>query len=171
MQSNSKKMNKTLKTLSLDLVLRQVAFFEGFRSRPYRCPSGVLTIGYGHTDGVKPSDCVTVDKALDLLWSDFLSAQSLLLKSFDLMYSMNKNQINALTDFVFNLGIGALQRSSAAPFLKKYYCVSSSTRKSYDAAIVSCLLKYNKYRKNGKLVVSDGLKKRREWEAALYLSS
>lgn len=157
--------------LSLDEVIRQVSVFEGFRSRPYRCPSGVLTIGYGHTDGVKLSDRVTVDIALELLWSDFLSSQSLLLKSFDLMNCMNKNQINALTDFVFNLGVGTLQRSSAAPYLKNYHSVSSSTRNTYDSTIVSCLLKYNKYRKNGKLVVSDGLTKRRAWEVSLYLTS
>ena len=29
----------------LDLIKR----FEGFRARAYRCPSGVWTIGYGHT--------------------------------------------------------------------------------------------------------------------------
>lgn len=164
-------MSKNLNLLSLDDVLRKVAVFEGFRSRPYRCPSGVLTIGYGHTEGVKPSDRVTVDIALELLWSDFLKSQSLLLKSFDLMNCMNKNQINALTDFVFNLGIGTLQRSSAAPFLKDYHSVSRETKSNYDRSIVNCLLKYDRYRKDGKLVVSDGLRKRRQWEAALYLSS
>lgn len=158
-------------TLPLDVVLRQVAAFEGFRSRPYRCPSGVLTIGYGHTDGVKPSDRVSKEQAFDLLLTDFVTCQSQLFSEFDIVDCMSKNQIYAFTDFVYNLGIGTLLRSSAAPYLKNYHSVSSSTRKQYDSCIIKCLLKYNKYRKDGKLVVSPGLQKRRQWEVALYLSS
>lgn len=164
-------MNRNLNLLTLDVVLRQVASFEGFRSRPYRCPSGVLTIGYGHTDGVKSSDQVTKDEAFELLRSDFLRCRCLLLKSFDIENYMNSNQIYALTDFVFNLGIGTLLRSSAAPCLKDYHCVSRETYINYDYGIVSCIVKYNKFRKNGKLVVSSGLQKRRQWEASLYLPS
>lgn len=164
-------MNKNLNLLPFDDVLRQVAAFEGFRSRPYRCPSGVLTIGYGHTDGVKSSDFVSRDIAFELLRSDFLRCRSLLFKSFFIDKCMNSNQINALTDFVFNCGIGTLLRSSAAPFLKDYHSSSREILPNYDQGIVSCLLKYNKYRKDGKLVVSFGLQKRRQWEASLYLSS
>lgn len=157
--------------LSLDEVLHKVASFEGFRSRPYRCPSGVLTIGYGHTQGVKLSDRVTKDVAFELLCSDFLRCRSLLLHSFDIKDCMNSNQIHALTDFVFNLGIGTLLRSSAVPCLKDYHFASRETLSNYDYGIVSCLLKYNKYRKDGKLVVSSGLQKRRQWETSLFLSS
>lgn len=164
-------MNKNLILLPFDEVLRQVAAFEGFRSRPYRCPSGVLTIGYGHTHCVKSSDFVSKDQAFELLCSDFRRSQSLLLKSFDLMNCMNTNQINALTDFVFNCGIGTLLRSSAAPLLKDYHSAPRETLFNYDHCIVSCLLKYNKYRKDGKLIVSPGLQKRRQWEVSLYQTS
>lgn len=171
MQSNNRKMNKSLNPLSLDVVLYMVASFEGFRSRPYRCPAGVLTIGYGHTNGVKPSDRVSKEQAFDLLLTDFVTCQSQLFSEFDIVDCMSKNQIYALTDFVYNLGIGTLLRSSAAPYLRNYHSVSLSTRKTYDSSIVSCLLKYNKYRIDGKLVVSSGLQKRRQWEVSLYLSS
>lgn len=171
MQSNSKKMNKNLNLLPLDEVLLKVASFEGFRSRPYRCPSGVLTIGYGHTHGVKLSDRVTKEQAIELLRSDFLLCQSNLLNNFRLKDCMNFNQINALTDFVFNLGIGTLLRSSAAPCLKDYHSAPRETLFNYDLGIISCLLKYNKYRKDGNLVVSSGLQKRRQWEVFLYQTS
>lgn len=164
-------MNKNLTLLPLDEVLLKVASFEGFRSRPYRCPSGVLTIGYGHTHGVKLSDRVTKKEALELLRSDFLLCQSYLFNKFDIKNCMNTNQIYALTDFVFNLGFGTLLGSTISNILDKYHTFSPLIRKKCDVEIVSTLLKYNKYRKNGKLVVSDGLKKRREWEGALYLSS
>lgn len=37
------------------LLIRQ---FEGLRLTAYRCPSGIWTIGYGHTSGVKPGDTI-----------------------------------------------------------------------------------------------------------------
>lgn len=164
-------MKKNLKLLTLDEVLRKVASFEGFRSLPYGCPAGVLTIGYGHTQGVKLSDRVTRVEAFELLRSDFLLCQSYLLNKFDIKSCMNSNQIYALTDFVFNLGFGTLLGSTISNILDKYHTFSPALRKKNDAEIVSILLKYNKYRKDGKLVVSVGLQKRRQWEASLYLSS
>ncbi len=164
-------MNKNSNPLPLDEVLRHVAKFEGFRSRPYRCPSGVLTIGYGHTHGVKLSDRVTKEDAFELLRSDFFICQSYILNKFDLKDCMNTNQINALTDFVFNLGFGTLLGSTISNILDKYHTFSEPIRKKNDAEIVSTILKYNKYRKNGKLVVSSGLQKRRQWEVTLYQTS
>lgn len=164
-------MNKNLNLLSLDEVLQRVASFEGFRSRPYRCPSGVLTIGYGHTQGVKSSDCVSKEQAFELLRADFLLCQSYLLNKFDLKNCMNSNQIYALTDFVFNLGFGTLLGSTISNTIADYHNATPSSISKYDSDIVNTLLKYNKFRKNGKLLVSNGLKKRRQWEASLYLSS
>lgn len=171
MQLNSKKMKKTMNLLSLDEVLHKVASFEGFRSRPYGCPAGVLTIGYGHTHGVKLSDRVSKDEAFELLRADFLICQSYLLNKFDIKDCMNSNQIYALTDFVFNLGFGTLLGSTISNTLADYHNATPSTLSNYDTDIVNTLLKYNKYRKNGKLVLSSGLRKRRQWEASLYLSS
>lgn len=162
---------KKVKLLTLDEVLRQVASFEGFRSRPYRCPAGVLTIGYGHTHGVKPSDSVSKEQAFELLRADFLLCQSYLLNKFDLKNCMNTNQIYALTDFVFNLGFGTLLGSTISNTLADYHNATPLTLFNYDSDIVNTLLKYCRYRKNGKLVVSSGLQKRRQWEASLFLSS
>lgn len=171
MQSNNKKTSKVLNLLSLDEVLRKVASFEGFRALPYGCPAGVLTIGYGHTQGVKLSDRVSKVEAFELLRSDFLLCQSYILNKFDIKNCMNSNQIYALTDFVFNLGFGTLLGSTISNILDKYHTLSPSIRKKNDAEIASTLLKYNKYRKDGKLVVSTGLQKRRQWEVTLFLSS
>lgn len=164
-------MNKNLNLLSLDDVLLQVAKFEGFRPLPYGCPAGVLTIGYGHTHGVKLSDRVTKEQAFELLRSDFLLCQSYLLNKFDIKDCMNSNQINALTDLIFNIGFGKFLGSLISNILVDYPSLSASQRKRCDNEIISTLLRYNKYRKNGKLVVSRGLQKRREWEKSLYLSS
>ena len=33
--------------------------FEGLRLKAYKCSANVLTIGYGHTGGVKETDKIT----------------------------------------------------------------------------------------------------------------
>ena len=50
--------------------------FEGFRSEAYLCPSGVWTIGYGHTAGVKPGDTCTPDEADEFLKQDLRTAEN-----------------------------------------------------------------------------------------------
>jgi lysozyme len=37
--------------------------FEGCKLTAYKCPAGILTIGYGHTYGVKPLMKFTIDKS------------------------------------------------------------------------------------------------------------
>ena len=44
--------------------------FEGCRLEAYYCSGGVLTIGYGHTGGVKESDTITQEEAEKLLRAD-----------------------------------------------------------------------------------------------------
>ena len=34
------------------ILIDKIKEFEGFRGTAYRCPAGVLTVGYGHTSGV-----------------------------------------------------------------------------------------------------------------------
>ena len=44
--------------------------FEGLRLEAYRCSSGILTIGFGHTKGVKSGDKITEQRAEELLRED-----------------------------------------------------------------------------------------------------
>jgi lysozyme len=46
--------------------------FEGCRLKAYYCSGGVLTIGYGHTGGVKETDTITQEEADELLEKDVL---------------------------------------------------------------------------------------------------
>lgn len=43
--------------------IEHVKSFEGLRLKAYKCPSGVLTIGYGHTFGVVPNMSITKESA------------------------------------------------------------------------------------------------------------
>ena len=47
----------------IDLIKR----WEGCRTKAYRCPAGVWTVGYGHTGTAKAGMNITHDKAEELL--------------------------------------------------------------------------------------------------------
>ena len=85
--------------------LRIIKSFEGLRTSAYICPSGVVTIGYGHTKNVSLGDTITKEDAERLLLID--------LKAFEnhvndvnkrCRYYFNDNEFSALVSFAFNVG-------------------------------------------------------------------
>jgi GH24 family phage-related lysozyme (muramidase) len=94
----------------LDLICR----FEGFSPVIYICPAGYPTIGYGHliTEANKERflDGVDEDEALELLRSDVGKAERAVLRL--IAVPLTQGQFDALVSFTFNLGGGALQRST-----------------------------------------------------------
>ena len=88
---------------------------EGFRTNAYQDSVGVWTVGYGttriHGRAVKESDVVSDDLADELLQDDLEDFLSYVIKYGDTHdYDWNKNQIGALTSFVYNLGKGTLSQ-------------------------------------------------------------
>lgn len=86
--------------------------FEGFMAEPYLCPGGYWTIGYGHVIQ-NPKDypySLTRDEALELLAKDVIIAERAVLRLITV--PLNTGQFDALVSFTFNLGAGALQRST-----------------------------------------------------------
>lgn len=92
----------------LELIKR----FEGFSETVYICPAGYPTIGYGHL--VKENEnfaCgVSEEEAEELLRHDVKDAERAVLRFVDV--PLNDGQFDALVSFTFNLGAGALQRST-----------------------------------------------------------
>jgi lysozyme len=92
--------------------------FEGFRAKPYLCPAGIPTIGYGSThyaDGraVTLADPpITQEEAHTLmqaeLWHRYLPA----VLRFCPGAVADFKTLNALVDFCYNLGTGRLQTST-----------------------------------------------------------
>ena len=85
--------------------LRIIKTFEGLRTSAYICPSGVITIGYGHTKNVSLGDTITKEDAEKLLLID--------LKAFEnhvndvnerYRYYFNENEFSSLVSFAFNVG-------------------------------------------------------------------
>ena len=134
--------------------------FEGCKLKAYLCPANVWTIGFGSTRyedglGIRKGDEITQAKAdmlLEITLIKFSQQVGELVKS-----NINQNQKDALTDFAYNCGVGALRKST---LLKK---VNANPN---DETIREEFLKWNKV--NGKVL--NGLTNRRKAEADLYFS-
>lgn len=134
---------------AIDLIKK----YEGFSARPYKCPAGVLTIGYGRTIDVRPYE-ITTEEA-ETIWLDkyvkTIADQILAIVKVEL----SNNQICALIDFVYNLGIGNFKSST---LLKKI------NQGDFSAAANEFL----KWNKAGGIVLK-GLENRRIAERMLFL--
>ena len=126
--------------------------FEGCELEAYRCSADVLTIGYGHTQGVNEGDSCTLDEAEELLVKD--------LEEFEFYVNdlveqeLNQNQFDALVAWTFNLGPTNLRNST---LLKKL------NEGDFDDAPYQ-IRRWNKAAGQ----VLDGLVRRREAEARLF---
>lgn len=131
---------------------------EGLRLRAYLCPAGVPTIGYGNTfyeDGtpVKMGEAITKDRAERMLFHTVARFQAAV--DGVVTSKINQNQLDALTSFAYNVGIGALQRST---LLKK---VNANPN---DPTIRNEFMRWT--RAGGRVL--RGLEIRRKEEADLY---
>lgn len=104
--------------MTLEPAANLCRIFEGFRSKPYLCPAGVPTIGYGSTyyaDGRK----VTLQDAP----IGEPEARGLLMHELEHTYApgvvrlcpgliQHERKFNAIVDFCYNLGVGRLQTST-----------------------------------------------------------
>lgn len=96
-----------------DRGLALIRKWEGFRARPYVCPGGVLTVGYGHTDprhvraGMAPIDAA---QAAAWLAEDVREAEQAVANLVGV--PLTQGQLDGIVDFTFNLGRGALAGST-----------------------------------------------------------
>lgn len=110
--------------MNLDIAAELCRRFEGFRAKPYLCPAGVPTIGYGSTyyaDGRKVSlqdPPISEPDAQALLMFELLHtyAPGAIRHCPGLLplalLENNWRKLNAIVDFAYNLGVGRLQTST-----------------------------------------------------------
>lgn len=92
---------------AIDLARR----FEGFYPRPYICPAGFWTIGFGHL--CKPDHpTVTKEQAETYLAQDLQKALMETLRYCPVLATEPERRLAAVVDFTFNLGAGRLQTST-----------------------------------------------------------
>jgi len=138
--------------------------FEGCVLHSYLDVADVPTIGWGSTmyknqAHVQMGETITQEEADDLLlWE--ISEKTSRVNSL-IRVAINQNQYDAIVDFAYNVGTGGLQSST---LLKKVNANPS------DPTIRDEFMKWSKAHVNGKLVVVEGLRKRRKKEADLYFT-
>lgn len=127
--------------------------FEGIRLEAYKCPAGVWTIGVGSTvPAVHAGEVITKQQALARFDKDltkFENAVDRLVK-----VPLTQNQFDALVSFTFNVGEGALAKST---LLKKL------NAGDYDAVPTELM----RWTKGGGRELP-GLVRRRRAEAAMW---
>jgi len=139
-----------------------ICAFEGFKSKPYQDSGGVWTIGYGTTfypngTAVKGSDpAITTQQGIQYLQSHANSQVSPGLNS--LLPGISQNQFDALSCFIYNVGMGNFKTSSLLRDIKA------------GAGTDVITADFAKWNKGGGQVLA-GLVKRRAAEADLYCNS
>lgn len=133
--------------------------YEGLYLHAYKCPAGVLTIGYGTTNADKEITCFTInsntaitkEKAEELLKKSIKKKYEPLVNKYNDIYKFNQNEYDALISFCYNIGN-----------IKQLTQNGKRTKKEIAAAMV-------KYNHAGSRVLK-GLTRRREEERALFLT-
>jgi lysozyme len=125
------------------------------------CAGGINTIGYGNTYYTNGKKVTLQDKPITKEQAEELIKHSLSTyeKAVDSFCrdDISQSQFDALVSFAYNLGTGALQKST---LIKK---VNANPK---DVTIADEFLKWNKA--NGRVLA--GLTRRRQAEANLYFS-
>lgn len=135
--------------------------FEGLRLAAYQDPVGIWTIGYGHTGPVlgeplHSGRTITKQTAEALLIQDAQQAGNLIMATTKV--TLNDGEYGALASFAFNLGWGALSRSTLWAKLQ-----AGDRRAAADQ-----FLRWN--RAGRPLQIRAGLTRRRQAERLLFLS-
>lgn len=137
-----------ISTKGVELIKR----YEGLSLTAYRCPAGVLTIGYGHTGGVKSGEVITKERAMELLLYDLKTVEVCIGTALP---ALTQSRFDALCSFVYNVGCGRFLRSTLLKKIKTNPC-DSSLRDEFRRWV------------NGGGKVLPGLVARREDEIKLY---
>lgn len=146
--------------MNLDIATAFCKKFESFKSKPYLCPAGIPTTGYGSTyyaDGRKVQlidNPISEPEAAELLLHELqYTYLPGVLRLCPILLTDTK-KCNAIVDFAYNLGVGRLQTSTLRRKINE---------QDWDATKEQLLL----WNKAGGRVLP-GLNKRRKAECQLF---
>ena len=133
--------------------------FEGFSAKPYLCPAGVPTIGYGATYYPDGKRVTMADRPVSE--ADATAMLRSMLASYEagvsryVLVPVTQGQFDALVSFAYNLGLSALKSSTLLRLLNA---------RDYAGAAAQ-FARWN--RAGGKVL--PGLTRRREAERKLFV--
>ena len=137
--------------------------WESFRANAYLDIAGIPTIGYGTTvlngKRVRMGMTITEPEANAAFMKDVLRDTGGI--GAVTIPPLNQNQVDSVSSFVYNLGIGAYTTSTLLRMLN-----------AGQPIIEDYFLRWNKYvnPQTGKIEASEGLTRRRAEEFALFMS-
>lgn len=152
MSAATKKKERINIMTTTEILIEKLMEMEGCRLEAYEDAAGVPTIGYGHTKNVRMGDKISEYWAKEMLREDIEEAEW---QVKELKVARTEGQLDALTSFVFNLGINKLQHST----------LLETIRRGGSKAAITREFKKWVYADGKKL---PGLVKRREWEARRF---
>ena len=79
--------------------------YEGFSKLPYKCPTGHLTIGYGHN----LENGISKEAAEFILQEDLARAERAVKNSFPWWWKLDDARQFVLVDMAFNMGLAGLK--------------------------------------------------------------
>ena len=113
-----------------DAGLALIKRWEGLRLEAYLCPSGVPTVGYGHTgEDVWIGLTITEQEAESLLRKDLWSSEDTV--SSAVHVTLTDNEYAALVSFVFNCGAGAFKSSTLLRRINNYEDVGTVIQEEF----------------------------------------
>ena len=133
-------------------LLSMLMVFEGLRLTAYEDAAGVLTLGYGHTKGVRRGDKISEYYAKVLLKQDIAEFEEEVKK---LGVAQTEGQLDALVSFAFNLGIGNLKSSTLLKTIRE------------GGSMLAIKREFKRWVYAGGKK-RPGLERRREWEARRF---
>ncbi len=156
-------MPQPLSTAAMALAVPFIARFEGFRARPYLCPAGAWSIGYGathHSDGspVTPNDKEIAEAEARAHLAAAIEGTERALYSL-LKRAPSAQQYAALLSLVYNIGVGDF---AASTLFTKFNAGDI-------AGAADEFLAWDKAHIDGKSVCVPGLRRRRAAERKLFL--
>jgi lysozyme len=131
-----------------------LALHEGFRDTAYDDGVGVQTIGFGTTEGVKPGDRITVERALVRLGADVGKFEAQMRECIGPV-PMHQYEWDSVISWSYNVGTGAA-------------CSSTLVRKLQAGDYTGACNELTRWTRAGGKVLR-GLVKRREAERRLCL--
>ena len=138
-------------------LINGVKHFEGLRLRQYRCPTGHLTIGYGHL--CRPDQVVISEEDAEaFLRMDLYIAADGVSTISPLLSAEPPHRLEALASWAFNLGVGSYEKST----LRKR--VDAGNWAEAEKEITRWV--YGTV--NGRKQKLPGLVRRRAWEAQVF---
>ena len=86
-------------------LIRDLQRFEGYSGRPYRCPAGFVTIGYGRNLDANP---VTLEEATYLLMNDIDRAEIAAIRAVPSFHYHDELRRDVLIQMAFQMGEAGL---------------------------------------------------------------